>query len=187
MATLDSAFWHKSQRQFQGTMPMTRFTLAQNTDEQLTWAVTEFMINGVWGTLTASGSAGSGTLINTTNYSAGLHANNPAKTKETETGEVSTLQNFLGLAVPAVSQVYCIVTCSGAPSDLATTKTALHFYAGEIVLNTLTARRPDLDFSDECPLAEILYVNTTAGALAVAAGATKELMTITDIAMVKTL
>lgn len=192
MSTLNDAFWHKGQRDIVGTMPLSKFTLAINGSEQLTWSATDFMIAGTIATATASGTAGSGTVINSTNYSAGLHANNPALTKNDDStdGAVYIRQNFLGLSVANGSHVRCIVTISGTPTNLATTKTALHFYAGEVVANTATARRPELDLSAECPLAEIYYNNTSGAALAVAAATSAEYMegttagSITDIGMI---
>ena len=192
MSTLNDAFWHAGQRQIVGTMPLGRFTLSINGSEQLQWVATNFMINGTIGSLTVAESAASTTVINTTNFATGLHANNPVKTiqDDSQSSERTVRQNFLGLSVADGSHVYCIVTCSGAPTNLATTKAALHFYAGEVVVNTATARRPELDLSAECPLAQIYYNNTSGGALTVAAGTSAEYMNgttaggITDIGMI---
>ena len=187
MSSIQQAFWHRGQRAVIGTMPMSRFTLAITGDEQITAAATTYMINGAWGTTVAL-TAASTTLINSTNFAAGLHANNPAKTKETETGEVSILQNFLGLTAMADdTHVRALVTISGtgeADANAAATRVKLHFYAGEVVSNSLPAPRPDLDLSDECPLAEILFNNTSGGALSVAGAGADAYYTITDIAFV---
>ena len=194
MSSIQQAFWHRGQRAVIGTMPMSRFTLAVDSSSQMTAAATTYMINGAWGTTTAIAAASTSTPTKA-NFAAGLHANNPAKTKETETGEVPILQIFLDLSVAALSQVRAVVTISGtgAADNNATnslvTRGKLHFYAGEIVLNTLTAVRPDLDLSDECPLAEILLVNTSSSAVATGTAGTYTYWNvagtgITDIAFV---
>ena len=182
MSTLNDAFWHKGQRDIVVNQPLGKLGLAINGSEQLSWSATPVMINGAIYNMTEEG-VDTDSVINTTNFTGGLHANNPVETRNDDStnGEVTIRQNFLGLSIPAVSQVYCIITNSGTPTNLATTKSGMHFYAGEIVLNTATAKRPELDLSAECPVAQIYMTNTTSSAIAVAAATTAEMMTITDI------
>ena len=177
MSTLNDAFWQKGQRDIVVNQPLGKLGFSISATEQCAWSAIPVMINGAIYTMTAD-SADTDTTLTTANFTAGLHANNPAKTKNDDStnGEVAVRQNFLSLSVPALSQVYCIVTLSGTPTNIATTRAGMHFYAGEIVLNTATAKRPELDLSAECPLVEILYVNTTSSALAVAAANSAELM-----------
>ena len=177
MSTLNDAFWQKGQRDIVVNQPLGKLGFSMNTTEQCSWSAIPVMINGAIYTLTDD-AVGADTTLTTANFAAGLHANNPVKTRNDDStnGEVTIRQNFLSLSVPALSQVYCIVTISGTPTNIATTRAGMHFYAGEIVLNTATAKRPELDLSVECPLVEILYVNTTASALAVGAGGSAEKM-----------
>lgn len=177
MSSLNTSFWHKGQRDLIVSQPLGKLGFSMNASEQTSWSAIPVMIAGNIYTLTDD-AAGSDTVLNTTNFTAGLHANNPVKTRNDDStnGDVFVRQNFLGLSVPALSQVRCIVTISGAPTNIATTRAAMHFYAGEIVLNTATAKRPELDLSAECPIVEIHYVNTTSSALAVGAATSAELM-----------
>jgi hypothetical protein len=99
-------------------------------------------------------------------------------------GDRIVRQNWLDLSVAALSHVYCIITISlsgitkvNQSTNLnSTLKANGHFYAGEIVLATETAKRPELDLSDEAVVGEIYFNNTTAGALAVGAATTSEYM-----------
>jgi hypothetical protein len=177
MSDINDAFWHKGQRDIIVNQPLGKLNLAMNGDEQMSWSAIPVMINGAIYTLTAD-AVGADTVPVTGQLTAGLHANNPVLTiTDDSSSSVRTVrQNFLSLSVAALSQVYCIVTISGTPTNIATTRAGLHFYAGEIVLNTATAKRPVLDLSAECPIAQILYVNTTSSALAVGAGGSAELM-----------
>ena len=177
MSTINDAFWQKGQRDIVVNQPLGKLGLTMSATEQCAWSAIPVMINGAIYTLTAD-AVDTNTTLTTANFTAGLHANNPIKTRNDDStnGEVTIRQNFLGLSVAALSQVYCIVTISGTPTNVTTTRAGLHFYAGEIVLNTATAKRPVLDLSAECPIAQILYVNTTSSALAVAAGGSAELM-----------
>ena len=184
MAQLYQGFWHKGQRDVVGSGAMGNFTLAINGSEQLTWNSIPFMCAGVFGTATASGSAGSGTVLNTTNYSSDLHSNNPKKsiTDDSSSSARIVRQNAIGLSVPNGSQVVVIVTLSGTPSDLATTKTALRFYAGEVV--TSGAEAPELDLSAEAPVAKIVVDNDSGSAITIGGAGSAEEMTITNIGMI---
>ena len=188
MSSINQAFWYKSQRALIGTMPMSRFTLAVNSSGQLSAAAITYMINGAWGSTVAI-TAGSSTLPTKALFVGGLHANNPQKIVSSDAGDITVVQNFLDLTVAALSHVRALVTISGTgavDADQNATEAKLHFYAGEIVLATETAVRPDLDLSDECPLAEILFNNTTSGDVATGAAAsyTYYNSAITDVAFV---
>ena len=185
MSTLNDAFWHKGQREIVSSCALGNITLAINGSEQLTWSAIDFMVNGTMGSATASGSAGSGTVLNTTNYASGPSAANPVLTKNDDStnGDVTVRQNAIGLSVADGQQVKIVVTISGTPSDLATTKAALRFYAGEVVSNTASCYFPNLDFSNEAPVATIVMNNDSGGALTVGGAASMEEMTITNIGM----
>lgn len=182
MSTLNDAFWHKGQREIVSSCALGNLSLTMNGSEQLAWSAISFMVNGTMGSLTAA-TAGSGTVLNSTNFPTGPSAANPVLTKNDDStnGDVTIRQNAVGLSVPAGQQVKIVVTASGTPSDLATTKTALRFYAGEIVSNTATCYFPNLDFSTEAPVATIVMNNDTSGALTVGGAASFEEMTIASI------
>ena len=177
MSTINDAFWNKGQRDVVANQPLGKLGLTMSTTEQCAWAAIPVMINGAIYTLTAD-TADTDTTLVTGNFTAGLHANNPVKTirDDGQSTERTVRQNFLSLSVAGLSQVYCIVTISGTPTNIATTRAGMHFYAGEIVLNTATAKRPELDLSAECPIVQIFYVNTTSSAVVVGAGTSAELM-----------
>ena len=197
MATLESAFWHKGQRDLVGNMALGNLALAMDGSEQCSWAATDFMVDGEIRTITADG-AGGDTILVVAQMAGLLHANNPIKTV-TDDGSTSTRtvrQNFCGLSVAAYSHVYCTVTVEkhGTIGTNSTLQAQGHFYAGEIVGGSAshangvqTARRPDLDLTDEAVIAEIYFNNTTAGALVVGAATTREYMDGTTAGHIKNL
>ena len=179
-----------------------------NGSEQCAWVASEFMIGGVIRALTVDG-VGADTILVTGQMTGGLHANNPVKiiTDDSSASSRTVRQNFCSLSVAAYSHVYCLLTVElhGTHATASTLQAQGHWYAGEIVGSTSdhadgaqTARRPELDLTDECLLAEIYFNNTTSGALVVGAGGTAEYMggndsisatagTITNLAYVNSL
>jgi len=197
MATLESAFWHKGQRDLVGNMALGNMALAMDGSEQCSWSAIPFMIDGEVRTLTADG-AGSDTILVVAQMTGLLHANNPAKTitDDSSTSTRTVRQNFCGLSVEAYAHVYCTVTVEkhGTIGTNSTLQAQGHFYAGEIVGNSAshangvqTARRPVLDLTDEAVIAEIYFDNTTAGALVVGAATTREYMDGTTAGHIKNL
>ena len=69
---------------------------------------------GLWDQLTA-GSAGSGTVLNTTNYASGPSAANPVLTKNDDStnGDVTVRQNAVGLSVADEQQVKLLLLFLG--------------------------------------------------------------------------
>jgi hypothetical protein len=197
MSTLTGNFWHKGQRDLVGNMALGNMALAMDGSEQCSWSAIDFMVDGEIRTLTADG-AGSDTILNTTQMTGGLHANNPVKTvlDDSDPNERTVRQNFCSLSVPAYSHVYCIVTVEkhGTIGTNSTLQAQGHFYAGEIVgghashaNGVQTAKRPELDLTDECVIAEIYFNNTTSGALVVGAATTREYMDGTTQGHIKNL
>ena len=186
MATIESAFWHKDQRELMGNMCLGNLTLAMDGSEQCSWVATNFMVGGEMRIITLDG-AGSDTILTTSQFTGLLGSNNPALsiTDDSSTSARTVRQNFCGLSVAAYAHVYCTVTVEkhgtiGTPSTL---QAQGHFYAGEIVGNSAshangvqTARRPVLNLADEAVIAEIYFDNTSSGTLVVGAATTAELM-----------
>ena len=183
MAVRDAAFWRKSQRDMIGNGLLSDPEMTMDLNEKLAWAAFKFQINGEVRGCTVK-TADTDTVPTQANFTAGLHANNPALTVSNDYGDRIVRQNWLDLSVAALSHVYCIITVSlsgitktdQSTNINSTLKLHGHFYAGEIVLATETAKRPELDLSDEAVVGEIYYSNTTSGALAVGAATTAELM-----------
>ena len=186
MSTLTGNFWHKGQRDLVGNTALGNLALTMNGDEQCAWAATPFTVGGEARTLTVDG-AGADTILVTGQMTGGLHANNPIKTvtDDSSSSTRTVRQNFCSLSVPAYSHVYCLVTVEkhGTVGTNSTLQAQGHFYAGEIVGGSAshadgvqTAKRPELDLSDECLIAEIYFNNDTAGALVVGATDTAEKM-----------
>ena len=197
MATIESAFWHKGQRDLMGNMCLGNLTLAMDGSEQCSWVATNFMVGGEMRIITLDG-AGSDTVLTTSQFTGLLGSNNPALsiTDDSSTSARNVRQNFCSLSVEAYAHVYCTVTVEkhatiGTPSTL---QALGHFYAGEIVGNSAshangvqTARRPVLNLADECVIAEIYFDNTTAGTLVVGAATTREYMDGTTAGHIKNL
>ena len=185
-SAVNNAFWHKSQRSLISNMCLNSIALTMNGSEQTAWAASTFMIGGEIRNLTVD-AVGADTILVTGQMTGGLHANNPVKTI-TDDGSTSTRtvrQNFCSLSVAAYSHVYCLLTVEkhGTDATASTLQAQGHWYAGEIVgghashaNGVQTARRPDLDLTDECLLAEIYFNNTSAGALVVGAATSAEYM-----------
>ena len=188
MSTRNDAFWHKPQQEMLN-MCLSHSTPAINSDERFTLAAFTYVINGTINTSTAVAHGGGDTTkINVANYVGLLHSNNPVKTV-TDDGSSSTrtiLQNYAGLTVGAASRCWVILTIDDAAdvSSQALTEAALHFYAGEVVTTSQTAKRPVLNLANECPIAEC-YVNNTTGAGSASDGAGIDaVMTWTPIAYI---
>jgi len=179
MSTIQSAFWHKGQRDLVGNMCLGNLALTQSATEQCAWAATDFMVDGEIRTITAD-TADTDTLLTAAVMTGLLGSNNPANivTDDGSATSRTIRQNFCSLSVAALSHVYCTVTVEkhGTVGTNSTLQAQGHFYAGEIVLATQTARRPILDLTDEAVIAEIYFSNTTSGALVVGAATTSELM-----------
>ena len=189
MSILNNAFWHKGQRDVVGSQALGNVTLAVDDDEKVSAAAVEFMIQGVGGK-TAAVSLGTTTTLVAANWAGGLHANNPATSRndDSEASSVFTRQNFVGLSVDAYSKVYVILTteagAAATHANQAETESLFHWYAGEIVPQASTPTVPVLDLSAEAPLARILMHNNTAAAILPSAATAKEMMTIDGIIMI---
>ena len=179
MSSMNDAFWHKGQQNVVGSCMLGHASIDINGSEQTSWSQVPFMVQGETRNLNASGAAGSGTVLNLTNFTAGLNANNPIKTvlDDSNSSLRTVRQNFVGLEVADGYQVRAIGTVERhATANTASTILHIHFYAGEVVANTQTARRPELDLSDEAPLVEILFKNSSGGALSPHSTGAKEFM-----------
>ena len=147
--SLQSTFWHKGQRDTIGSraIKVGVFTFANTDAEKLDALVAPF-----YTIASTNGKVYTRAVLNeyVVTTLAASHANNPAKTV-TDDGSTSTRtvrQDINALVVPASSYCKCIITYDAAG--------LIRGYAGEIVTTNLaSAKFPELDLNDECPMAAI--------------------------------
>ena len=154
--SLQSTFWHKGQRDTLGSMALGNSGFVAGTGHTITAVACPI-------TIASTGKAYTTGAITNQDISAiatSNHANNPTKTiTDDSTATTRTvLQIADGLAIPDLSQCYMILTNDGTGGA-----SAYRLYAGEVVLNTQTAKRPVLDLDDECPVGELYITNTSGG------------------------
>lgn len=159
MTQFSSAVWHKDLKNVLRGHAMSNLGINVNGSGQLVMSAGVMMVDGVISAtpaLTASGT----TALNTTNFSAGLHANNPYLEEMDDSSSTVRVvrQNALTASWLDGQQSYVIITISGSAwADASALKGALRFYSGEIV--TSGAKRPSLDLSAEVVIGEFLVNN----------------------------
>ena len=93
-----------------------------------------------------------------------VHANNPNVTKNDDStnGDVLVRQSAAGLSIPDDQHVYILLTVDKDGG--------VRGYAGEMVGITATAKRPELDLTDEACWGQIYIKNETGSAFVVGTG-----------------
>ena len=153
--SLQSTFWHKGQRDTVGSMALGNSGFVAGTGHTITAVAIPITIASTGKVYTT----GAITNQDISGIATANHANNPTKTvtDDSDSSTRTVLQIADGLVIPNGSQCYMILTNDGSGGA-----GAYRLYAGEVVLNTQTAKRPVLDLDDECPVGE-LYITNTSG------------------------
>lgn len=153
MSDMNDAFWHKGQRNMVGSRCFSLGTLAIKTggsaDAKTTTAIGYSLADtGVIYTKAAMATVDLSGLT-------AVHSNNPDKTinNDSTNGDVLVRQGSNGLVIATANQVYIILTLDASGN--------VRGYAGEIVANTATAKRPELDLTSEAAFGEILISNAS--------------------------
>ena len=153
MSDMNDAFWHKGQRNMVGSRCFSLGTLAIKTggsaDAKTTTAIGYSLADtGVIYTKAAMATVDLSGLT-------AVHSNNPDKTinNDSTNGDVLVRQGSNGLVIATANQVYIILTLDASGN--------VRGYADEIVANTATAKRPELDLTSEAAFGEILISNAS--------------------------
>ena len=164
MSDMNDAFWHKGQRNMVGSRCYSGGVFAQKStsgDAQTTAAINYSIAStgqmySMVAVTTIDLSGGSTTNAGTERDLFSPHENNPdvSKNDDSTNGEVLVRQNAAGLSIPAGNQVRVIMTVDASGN--------VRGYAGEIVANTATAKRPELDLTDEAAWGEMHITNAHA-------------------------
>ncbi|MAH13870.1 MAG: hypothetical protein CMO33_09075 [Verrucomicrobia bacterium] len=164
MSDMNDAFWHKGQRNMVGSRCFTGGVFAQKgtSGDAQTTAVVNYsiastgQIYSMVAVTTIDLSGGSTTNGATERDLFSPHANNPDKTinDDSTNGDVLVRQNAAGVVVSAGNQVRVILTVDVSGN--------VRGYAGRIVANTATAKRPELDLTDEAAWGEMHITNAHA-------------------------
>ena len=151
--SLQSTFWHKGQRDTVGSRAIQTglWALGNTTASKLdATAIQYYTIASTNGKVYARAAIDELVVATSGSGLAAMHENNPVKTV-TDDGSTLTRtvrQNIEALVVASGSFCKCVITLDTAG--------LIRGYAGEIVTTNLaSAKFPELDLDDECPVAAI--------------------------------
>jgi len=153
---MNDAFWHKGQRNMVGSRCYSKGTLAMH-------ATTKNDVKT--GGAIAYSIADTGVIYNKAIASSvdisglgGVHGNNPKIEyfDDSQTTARITRQSAVGLSVADDEHVYILFTLDASGT--------VRVYAGEMVGITATAKRPQLDLSDEACFGQLYLKNETGSA-----------------------
>ena len=156
MSDMNDAFWHKGQRNMVGSRCYSKGTLAMHAstknDVKTTGAVAYSIADtGVIYSKSATAQIDISGL-------GGVHQNNPKIEyhDDSQTTARITRQSAVGLSVADDEHVYILFTLDASGT--------VRVYAGEMVGITATAKRPQLDLSDEACFGQLYLKNETGSA-----------------------